>query len=61
MYKAYVFDDAAGEVKEVGVEDIAVGDSLVFKRYDSDTKDIVDDLLTRLLSDGRLDDDVKLA
>lgn len=61
MYKAYVFDDAAGEVKEVGVEDLAVGDSLVFKRYDSDTKDIVDDLLTRLLSDGRLDDDVKLA
>lgn len=61
MYKAYVFDDAAGEVKEVGVEDLVVGDSLVFKRYDSDTKDIVDDLLSRLLSDGRLDDEVKFA
>lgn len=61
MYKAYVFDDAAGEVTEVSAEDLAIGDSVVFKRVDEETKDIVDDILARLISDGRLDDDIKLA
>lgn len=56
MYKAYVLDDATGEVKEVKVEDLSEGDSLVFTQNNSETRDIVDVIFTKLLNSGKFDD-----
>ena len=58
MYKAYVFDDSDGTVKEVSVTDLNEGDSLVFTKNNDETRDIVDTILGRLVDEKKLDDDI---
>ncbi|MEA5049895.1 MAG: DrmE family protein [Oscillospiraceae bacterium] len=57
MYKAYVFDDNSGEVKELGVEELSEGDSIVFTQNNSETRDIVDMILEKLVSENKLSQD----
>lgn len=54
MYKAYVFDDNSGEVKECGVYDLSEGDSVVFTKNNEETHDIVDEMLSKLISGGKM-------
>lgn len=56
MYKAYVFDAGSGTVKEVGVRDLNEGDSLVFTKNSSETRDIVDTILGKLINERKFDD-----
>lgn len=58
-YKAYVLDETIGVVKEVEVQEICEGDSIVFTKNNDDTKDIVTSILTKLFQDGWLDDNSK--
>ena len=58
LYKAYVFDDGDGTVKEVGVRDLNEGDSLVFTRNNSETRDIVDTILGKLVEEHKVGDDI---
>ena len=58
-YKAYVLDETIGVVKEVEVQEICEGDSIVFTKNNDDTKDIVTSILTKLFQDGWLDDSSK--
>lgn len=55
-YKAYVFDSNMGTVKETKVSDLEEGDSLVFTKNNSDTKDIVDNILSKLVKEKKLYD-----
>lgn len=55
-YKAYAYDEALGEVKELGVEDLEEGLSLVFTKNNSETKDIVDEVLLRLIDRKKLNE-----
>lgn len=45
MYKAYVFRQDTGTVTEKKVQDLNIGDSIVFTRSTEETRDIVDDVL----------------
>lgn len=47
-YTAYCLDEAAESVVEKGVEDIQVGNYLVFNNYGDETADLVDDLLQKI-------------
>lgn len=58
MYKAYVFDDGDGTVKELGVSDLNEGDSLVFARSNSETRDIVDTILGKLIDEQKFSNDI---
>lgn len=60
-YKAYVFDSARESVEEVAIEILTPGDTLVFTKNDSVTKDIVDGILEQLLQTDTIDEDVKQA
>jgi len=51
MYKAYVFDETMGIVKEVKVDDLADDDLLLFIRTNNNTRDIVDEILQELIDD----------
>jgi len=44
-YKAYVLDDSESSVNEVAVKDLAEGDTIIFTRSNSKTRDIVESLL----------------
>ena len=57
-YKAYTFDDVTSEVKELKVTELEEGLSLVFTQYNSETRDIVDDILNRLIMSGRLSPEI---
>lgn len=57
-YKAYTFDDTTSEVKESKVEELEEGLSLVFTQYNSETRDIVDDILNRLIKNGKLSPEI---
>lgn len=58
LYKAYVFDDGDGTVKEVSVRDLNEGDSLVFTRSNDETRDIVDTILSKLVDEYKVGDDI---
>lgn len=58
MYKAYVFDDSDGTVKEVSVPELNEGDSLVFTKNNDATRDIVDTILGRLVDERKVGDDI---
>jgi len=58
LYKAYVFDESDGVVKEVGTSELNEGDSLVFTRNTAETRDIVDNVLGRLIDEHKVDDTV---
>lgn len=47
-YVAYCLDEVTEAVIEKGVEDIQIGDYLVFNNYGDETADIVDDLLQKI-------------
>lgn len=49
-YKAYVIDKATGEAYEKETEKLAEGDSLIFTINNENTRDIVDDMLQKLIS-----------
>lgn len=53
-YKAYTYNEFTGDVKETSVTELEEGLSLVFTQNNSDTKDIVDDILNRLINQGKL-------
>lgn len=48
-YKAYVLDDAERSVKEVDVTNLSDGDTIVFTRSNSTTRDIVENLLSDMM------------
>jgi len=54
-YKGYVLEEATGIVKEVGVQELCEGDSIIFTKNNDDTKDIVSSILAKLLIDGKFD------
>lgn len=54
-YKAYVYDEAQGIIEEKSVEELEEGDSLVFTKYDNETRDIVDDVLGNLVMRHQVD------
>lgn len=58
LYKAYVFDDSDGTVKEVKVSELNEGDSLVFTHNTAETRDIVDNVLARLIVERKVNDDI---
>lgn len=58
LYKAYVFDESDGVVKEVKASELNEGDSLVFTKNTSEARDIVDNVLARLIDEHKLSDDV---
>lgn len=58
LYKAYVFDDSDGTVKEVTASDLNEGDSLVFTQNTAETRDIVDNVLGRLINERKVNDDI---
>ena len=55
-YKAYAYDEITGIVKELEIEDLEEGMSLVFTQNNSETKDIVDEVLQRLIDKKILND-----
>ena len=57
-YKAYVFDDDNGTVSETKVPDLTEGDSLVFTQRNSDTRDIVDSILSKLVSEEKVSSEI---
>ncbi len=57
-YKAYVFDDDSGTVTETKVTELSEGDSLVFAQRNSETRDIVDSILCKLLDEDKFSAEV---
>ena len=60
-YKAYVFDRLAEDVKEVPIEELLQGDTLVFANGSVIDKDIVDKTLRELIEKNLLDKDMQNA
>lgn len=60
-YKAYVFDEVKGEVHEKKTTELVPGDTLVFTRRNSATKDIVESIMERLVSKDKVSAEVKEA
>ena len=58
-YIAYCLDEVTESVVEKGIEDIQIGDYLVFNNYGNETADIVDDLLQKIAA--RKDSSERLA
>lgn len=58
MYKAYVFDRNGGEVNEVEVSDLAEGDFLVFTRFDDEARDVVDNILRKLVENHKVNTEI---
>ena len=54
-YKGYVLEEATGIVKEVVVQELCEGDSIIFTKNNDDTKDIVSSILAKLFIDGKFD------
>lgn len=53
-YKAYVLDEDDNSAKEVSVNELAEGDTVIFTRSNSKTRDIVEDLLKEMVQNGIL-------
>jgi len=60
-YKAYVFDSTEESVNEEPISNLTAGDTLVFTKNTSFTKDIVDGILRQLLETNTIDENVKVA
>lgn len=58
FYKAYVFDENNGKVKEVEANDLTEGDSIVFTRNSDKTCDIVDSVFENLKDNNKLGKDL---
>lgn len=48
-YKAYVLDEISGDVNETDVLNLVEGTTLIFTKYDDESHDIVDDILSQLV------------
>ena len=53
-YKAYLLEKESLQVREVSVENLAEGDTIIFTRSNSKTRDIVDELLQELIKANKL-------
>lgn len=60
-YKAYVLDDLEHTIKEVPADSIVEGDTIVFTRSNSRTRDIVEKLLRDMITNNLVSDNVKAA
>lgn len=60
-YKAYVFDSAKEDVREIAAESLSPGDTLVFTNNDHFTKDIVKQIFGSLLDEKILDNEIAIA
>lgn len=58
LYKAYVFDESSGVVKEANASELNEGDSLVFTQNTAETRDIVDNVLARLIDENKVSEEV---
>jgi hypothetical protein len=58
-YKAYVFDIFKEEVNEVTVSDLSAGDTLVFTKNSTFTKDIIDEILRRFIISNKAEEKFK--
>ena len=50
-YRAFVFDSAKEDVVEMSVDKLSSGDTVIFKSYSNETKDIVTTLLDKYLAE----------
>ena len=57
-YLAYVIDENEGVVKETGVSQLSDGDLLVFTYNTLETRDIVDSIMSKLIDEHRINDDL---
>ena len=57
-YKAYVLDQEAQTIQEEKVDDISEGDTIVFTRSNSKTRDIVDSILQKIVDKKMLSDEL---
>lgn len=60
-YKAYVLDDIEHTVKEVSAANLVEGDTIVFTRSNSKTRDIVEKILEEMIQNNLVSDTVKKA
>lgn len=60
-YKAYVLDATQNIVKEVGVSDLQEGDTIIFTRSNSKTRDIVEYILQYMVENNLLDSNINKA
>ena len=58
FYKAYVFDESDGVVKEINASELNEGDTLVFTQNTAETRDIVDSVLARLINEHKVNDNI---
>lgn len=57
-YLAYVIDENEGVVKETGVHQLSDGDLLVFTCNTVETRDVVDIIMSKLIDEHRINDDL---
>lgn len=57
-YKAYVFNEDNGTVAELKVSELSEGDSIVFAQRNSETRDIVDSILSKLVTEKKVNDEI---
>lgn len=60
-YKAFVYDGPNENVKEINIDELVPGDTLIFTMNDSFTKNIVDNIFDNLLDSGELNKEIKEA
>lgn len=53
-YEAYVLNDEKGEAEKKQVDDLKVGDRMIFLNRDEDTRDIVDYILKELINGNQI-------
>lgn len=58
MYEAFVFDKNSGEVNEVKVTDLSEGDWLVFTKRDDEARDVIDNVLGKLVKSGKVSNEI---
>ena len=55
-YEAYVLNEEKGEAEKKKVDELKVGDKMVFLNRNDDTRDIVDYILKELINSGQIGD-----
>lgn len=58
-YKAYVLDEDAKTVREVKTAELSEGDTVIFTRSTEKTRDVVDDLLRKMIDENRVSNDIE--
>lgn len=58
-YKAYVLDEDAKTVREVKASELSEGDTVIFTRSTEKTRDVVDDLLRKMIDEKKVSDDIE--